>query len=198
MIIIDLPRYPVAAKIDWKPCQPTQVNRSEFTGKSRSVVLAQAPYWSASVSYPTILGEAAFRPWRSALMRLQGRAHAFRLGACEGPQHTFHQRVVVDGAGQQSYALAVRGLVPGTQLLDGMFVTIGEDLHQLVADTPLAGIAGKVTLSIMPHLAVGIPDGLSIETMRPWALMQMTSDQQGWTVDRGQQYSVSYGCESAR
>lgn len=198
MIIIDLPRYPVAAKIDWKPRQPTQVNRSEFTGQTRTVILAQAPFWAASVSYPVITGEKIFRPWRSALMRLQGRANAFRLGACEGPQHKFHQQVVVDGAGQRGYALKVRGVLSGMQFLDGMFVTVGEDLYQIVADTPLAGANGKLTLSIMPHLAEGFPDGLAIETMRPWALMQMSTDQQGWTVDVGQKYSVTFDCESVR
>ena len=198
MIIIDLPRYPVAAKIDWKPRQPTQVNRSEFTGATRTVILAQAPFWAASVSYPAVVGERRFRPWRSALMRLQGRANPFRLSACEGPQHDFFQQVVVDGAGQQGYSLKVRGVLPGTQLLDGMFVTVGEDLYQIVADTPLAGASGKLTLSIMPHLAGGFPDGLAIETMRPWALMQLSTDQQGWTVDVGQKYSVSFDCESIR
>jgi hypothetical protein len=198
MIIIDLPVFPAPAKIDWKPRQPTQVNRSEFTGTTRAVILAQAPYWAASVSYPTIAGERAFRPWRSALMRLQGRANAFRISACEGPQHRAYQEVVVDGAGQQGYNIALRGFFPGVQLLDGMFVTIGEDLHQVVADTLIAAADGKLTVSIMPHLAGGIPDGLAVETMNPWALMQMTTDQQGWTVDVGQRYSVSFDCESVR
>ena len=197
MIIVDLPRT-IAAKIDWKPRQPSQVNRSEFTGASRGVILAEAPFWAASVSYPPIMGEAAFRPWRSALMRLQGRVNAFRIIACEGPQHDHHQRVVVDGAGQQGFALKVRGVLANTQLLDGMFVTVGENLHQVVADTPLAGADGKLTLSLMPHVANGVADGLAVETLRPWALMQMTTDQQGWTVDKGQQYSVSFDCESVR
>lgn len=196
-MIVDLPAAPVAAKIDWKPRQPSQVNRSEFTGKSRTVILAMAPFWAASVSYPIIKGEARFRPWRSALMRLQGRANPFRLCACEGPQHQELQAVVVDGAGQQGYSLQTRGWLRGTGLLDGMFVTVGEKLHQVVASTGLAGADGKLTIAVMPHIANGVADGVRIETCRPWALMKMSTDQQGWTVDVGQAYSVSFECEEA-
>ncbi|GEM_PF-2625214 len=196
-MIVDLPPAPVAAKIDWKPRQPSQVNRSEFSGTTRTVILAQAPFWAASVSYPTIVGEARFRPWRSALMRLQGRVNPFRLVACEGPQHKVHQLVVVDGAGQQGYSVRTRGWQPGTGLSDGMFITIGEKLHQVVASTALAGADGKLTIAVMPHLANALSDGMSIETRRPWALMKLATDQQGWTVDVGQQYSVSFDCEEA-
>lgn len=197
MITVALPERPVAAKIDWRPRQPAQVNRSEFTGRSRSVILAEAPFWAAGVTYPTIIGEAAFRPWRSALMRLQGRANAFRLVAVEGPQHQVAQAVVVDGAGQTGYSLAVRGFEPGEYMLDGMFVTVGDRLLQVVADTVQAGADGKLTLSVMPHLPAGLADGAEIETRLPWALMRLAQDQQGWTVDRGQQYSVSFDCEDA-
>lgn len=196
-MIVDLPVYPAPAKIDWKPRQPSQVNRSQFTGKTRTVILAEAPFWAAWVSYPEIIGEAKFRPWRSALMRLQGRVNPFRLSACEGPQHRILQRVVVDGAGQTGYVVQTRGWFPGSGLLDGMFVTIGEALHQVVASTGLAGADGKLTIAIMPQIAGGVADGVAIETRRPWALMKLTSDQQGWTVDVGQKYSVSFDCEGA-
>jgi hypothetical protein len=196
-MIVSLPADPVAAKIDWKPRQPSQVNRSEFTGKTRTVILAVAPFWAASVSYPTIKGEARFRPWRSALMRLQGRVNPFRLGACEGPQHQELQSVVVDGAGQTGYSLRTRGWVPGTGLADGMFVTVGEKLHQVVANTGLAGDDGNLTIAVMPHIANGVADAVHVETRRPWALMKLATDQQGWTVDVGQQYSVSFDCEEA-
>jgi len=197
MIIIDLPRYPSAAKIDWKPVQPTQVNRSEFGAGSRSTILPQGAYWSARVEYPVVLGEVRFRPWRSALMRLQGRANAFRLGAAEGRQQRVFMTVLVDGAGQRGYAVKTRGWVPGTFLLDGMFVTIGEKLHQVVADTDIAGADGKLTISIMPQLADKLADGVRVEVDEPWALMRLTSDQQGWTVDRGQQYSVGFECDDS-
>ena len=196
-MIVDLPKEPAPAKIEWKPRQPSQVNRSEFTGKTRTVILGEASFWAASVSYPEIIGEAKFRSWRSALMRLQGRVNAFRLSACEGPQHRILQRVVVDGSGQTGYTVKTRGWYPGTGLSDGMFVTIGEDLHQVVANTGLAGPDGKLTIAIMPHIAGGVADGVAIETRRPWALMKLASDQQGWTVDVGQKYTVSFDCEGA-
>lgn len=195
MIIVDLPRYPVAAKIDWKPVQPTQVNRSEFGAGSRATILAQAAYWAAHVEYPEVVGEPRFRPWRSALMRLQGRANAFRIGAAEGRQQSVFMTVLVDGANQRGYAVKTRGWVPGTFLLDGMFVTIGERLHQVVADTDIVGADGKLTISIMPQLADKLADGVRVEVDEPWALMRLASDQQGWTVSPGQRYSVSFDCD---
>lgn len=198
MLIIDLPRTPIAAKVEWKPRQPSQMNRSEFTGATRSTILATAPFWAASVSYPIIVGEAAFRPWRSALMRLQGRANAFRLDAVENDQVRLLQSVVVDGPAQQGYTLATRGWQAGVYLRDGMFVTVGEDLLQVVGDTAIAGADGKLVLQLMPHIPAAVADGVAVETRRPWALMRMATDQQGWSVDVGQLYSIAFDCEQAK
>jgi len=198
MIHVDLPAAPVAAEIEWEPHQPSQTNESEFTGTDRTVILAQAPFWTAKVTYPTIIGEARFRPWRSALMRLQGRANAFRLVAVEGPQHGEHQAVVIDGVGQTGFALATRGWQPGTGLNDGMMVTVGDQLLQLVADTGLAGADGKLTLKVLPHIPAGLVDGGPVETRLPWALMRMTTDAPGWKVGRGQQYAITFECRSVR
>lgn len=195
MIIVDLPRSPVARKIDWTLVQPTQVNRPEFGhGRPRASILAQAVYWTARVEYPVIQGEAKFRPWRSALTRLQGRANGFRLVAVEGPQQRFYSEVVVDGAGQQGYTLLTRGWAAGAYLLDGMFITIGESLFQVVADTEIASLSGKLAISIMPQLPPDLADGVAVEVNKPWALMNLASDQQGWTVDIGQQYTVAFDC----
>lgn len=198
MITIDLPRYPVARKIDWSLVQPTQVNRPEFGyGHPRSTILARAAYWTARVEYPVIQGEARFRPWRSALTRLQGRANAFRLVAVEGPQQRFYSEVVVDGAGQQGYTLLTRGWAEGAYLLDGMFITIGESLFQVVADSEIASTTGKLAISVMPQLPADLTDGVTIEVNKPWALMNLANDQQGWTVDVGQQYLVAFDCTGA-
>lgn len=195
-MIINLPSYPVARKIDWRPVQPSQSNRPEFgQGRPRTTILPQSAYWTAHVEYPTITGEGLFRPWRSALMRLQGRANAFRLIAVEGPQQKMKMTVLVDGAGQQGYTLNTRGWIQNTFLLDGMFVTIGEDLYQVVANTLPAPENGKLTISIMPQLPNGLADGVAVEVNLPWSLMNLASDQQGWTVDVGQQYSVAFDCE---
>lgn len=196
MIIVDLPQYPVAAKIKWSLKQPTQVNRGEFTGTRRVTILTQAPRWSAEVEYPPILGEAAARPWRAALARLQGQANAFKLVACENPQQWGYGAPKVDGANQMGNLIKTRGWIPNGAFLIGNFVTIGGRLHQVLAQT-LMDSSGKAEIEIMPHIADGLADGTPIEGYRPYALMSLTDDVAGWTVGPGQRYDISFSCEEA-
>ncbi|WP_341207283.1 hypothetical protein [uncultured Sphingomonas sp.] len=196
-MIIDLPLKPIARSVEWEPHQPSQANRAEFGRKLRVTQLGQAAYWSAKVTYPPVIGEPAFRPWRSALLRLRGRARPFRLSACEGPQHSHYQVVVVDGGAQQGYQLALRGFLPGTGLRDGMFITVADCLLQIVADSALAGADGRLTLTVEPMVPAGLIDGEAVETRRPWAVMRMTTDAPGWKVDAGQTYTIQFDCEEA-
>lgn len=198
-MIIDLPTTP--ASIEWTPNQAVQTNRPEFgDAEPKITVLGQTFTWSAKVAIVEIRGEAAFRPWRSALMRMKGGARAFRLSACEGPQHAHHQVVVVDGAGQQGNTIALRGFAEGTGMRDGMFLTVvsangAERLLAIVADTPLAGADGKLVLSIEPVVPTGLVDGDRVETRRPWATMRRTDQGTGWRVGPNQTYTVSFECE---
>jgi hypothetical protein len=197
MIIIDLPRNPVAAKIKWTLKQPTQVNRGEFTGARRVTILSQAPRWYAEVEYPQIVGEKAVMPWRAALARLQGQANAFRLGACENAQRapSVGAGPVVDGANQTGNLIATRGWFPGAPL-DLNFLTINGRLHQVLAPV-FAGANGKAVFEIMPHIADGVPDGAMIDATRPYAVMSLADDSAGWTVNPGQRYDIAFSCEEA-
>jgi hypothetical protein len=72
----------------WTLVQPTQVNRSEFTGARQVMQLPGASYWRASVEHVPIKGEANVRAWRSFFARLQGQVNTFRLIASEGAQYS--------------------------------------------------------------------------------------------------------------
>lgn len=199
MIIVDLPRYPVAATIKWVLRQPSQVNRSEFGGGRRVNILAQASYWTAEVTYPPIMGEDAVRPWRAAFARLQGRANAFRLSPCEQLQRLSvggNTGPALDGAGQVGTTIATKGWYPGSALLVGNFVTIADRLHQVVSQS-IADADSRMSIEIMPHIANGLADGTRIEAARPYALMSMVDDEAGWTVNPGQRYELSFSCEEA-
>lgn len=197
-MLVAMPQFPrAAAKIEWKLRQPSQMNRGEFTGYRRVTILAEAPRWTAHVEYPPIIGERAARPWRSFFAQLQGRAGTFQLVACEAPQVEVFQQVVVDGAGQTGNTLATRGWQAGAWLGNGMFVTVGDRLHQVVATSPIAGADGKVTLSIIPYLENDLADGVTVETRLPWALMSLSDDSAGWSVGTNQQYAIAFDCEEA-
>jgi hypothetical protein len=194
-MLVELPHWPTApAEVTWKLRQPSQANRSEFTGARRVTILAEAPRYTAQVKYPPIIGREAFRPWRVALAMMQGRANTFRLGAGEGAQRGVGQPVV-DGAGQIGTVLHLRGCYPRAYARAGWSLTVDNRLHEIVT----AGFAdgdGKLTISVIPYVA-GIPDGAKVEMVRPYGLMSLSDDEVGWTVGPGQKYDVAFNCEEA-
>lgn len=196
MTIIELPNWPVAKEIEWEADQPSQANRSEFTGVRRVTILGEAFRRSAQVTYPPILGEAAFRPWRAALAACRGRVNPFRLVAVENPQPTFSPNVVVDGAGQQGFSLATKGWHPRATIKSGMMVTVGDRLFD-VAVSAISDEAGKLTLQLEQLLPEGLADLAPVETIWPWALMAMAESRVPYKVGAGQQYAVSFRCEEA-
>lgn len=198
-MLIEMPRTPVAAQIEWSIDQPSQTNRSEFGGRGgdRTNILAGGARWSAKITQPDVLSERQFRPWRSFLARVRGRANSFRVLAVEGPQLKFSCTVVVDGAGQKGYQLKTRGWMPGLQMLDGMFLTVADTLLVVAGDTALAGDDGKLTIAVEPIIPNSLVDGAAIEVHLPYAVLQMANSKAGYTVGRGQMYSVSFEAEEA-
>jgi hypothetical protein len=195
-MLIDMPTTPVAAEIEWTLDLPSQANRPEFgRGRGRTNILAGGARWSAKITMPEMLNEAAFRPWRSFLARVRGRANSFRVVAVENPQIDSFVQVVVDGAGQQGYALKTRGWQPGLQLRDGMFVTVGDRLLVVAGNTNVVGADGRPTINVEPLIPDALADGAPVEVYRPYAVLQMADTRAGYTVGRGQMYAVSFQAE---
>jgi hypothetical protein len=196
MALITFPATPTPAEIAWSLRQPTQVNRSEWTGRRKATILAGAARWMAQVTLPPLLGEKAVMQWRAFLAQCQGQAHWFRLVAVENIQIS-GVTVLVNGAGQAGYSVATDGWgAAGTKMKAGQFATINDQLLQLAADVVANG-SGQATLSFCSFLRIPTTDNAAIEVGKPYALMSMTEDTNGWTVGRGQQYAISFGCEEA-
>jgi len=194
-MLVELPHYPRApAEVTWKLRQPSQANRSEFTGVRRVTILAEAPRWTAQVKYPPIIGREAFRPWRAALAMMQGRAGTLKLGAGEGAQQGVGQPVV-DGAGQIGTVLRLRGCYRGGYARQGWSLSVDGRLHEIVA-AGMADADGRLAISVIPYIA-GIPDGTPVEMVRPFGLMSLADDEAGWTVSAGQKYEIAFNCEEA-
>lgn len=198
-MLVQLPRVPRApAEIIWKLRQPSQANRSEFTGARRVTILAEAPRWTAQVKYPPFFGDYAIRQWRAALAQMQGRAGTFRLPAFET-----HQQIsygpdgppVVDGAGQIGSVIRLRGFFRSMVFRTGWFITIADRLHQVVGEA-MVDANGKVSVKVIPYVA-GYPDGAPVEAAAPYALMSLTDDEAGWTVGAGGRYDIAFNCEEA-
>lgn len=195
-MLIPFPASPVPAKIRWDIDQPGQVNRGEFTGKRRVTLLSAAPRLHAQVTLPPIIGETRVLDWRAFVFDCDGVANKFQLIACERDQIA-EAGVVVDGAGQYGQALATRGWAsPGLKLSRGQFITVGEQL--LIVRAPVvADGAGRASISFKPYIRLSPADGAPIEVRRPYAVMSMTDPKNGWDVDVGQNYAVTFECEEA-
>jgi len=193
MSLVLIPPSPVAAKIDWKPGARTQVNESEWSAAAQTVILAGAPRWRASVTYPPIVGEANILAWRAFVVDLEGSAHWFRLVACERDQ-IVGVAPVVAGAGQGGHQLVTRNWgAAGLKLRRGQFATIGGQLLMLMADV-VADDAGVAPLRFKPYLREIPADGAAIEVRRPYATMAMVDDEAGWSVGIGQNYQIQFDC----
>jgi hypothetical protein len=197
MTILTLPVAPKIATVEWTLTQPTQANRSEFTGARRVVILAVAPRWSAKVKFVRAVGEVHIKPLRAFLAALQGQAGRFYLRMGETAQiSAAGGAVVVDGAGQGAYTLATRGWNGGTMLGAGDFVTVGGQPLQLVAPA-VPDADGRAMLYFAPYLRSSPADGDAVEVVNPCAIMSLTGDAAGWSVSPGQVYDVSIDCEEA-
>lgn len=196
MAIVTMPAASVPADVEWRPGPKTQVNRSEWTGRAKTTVLAGAPRWKATVKLPPILGEPNVYAWRAFVVDLEGQANSFRLIACERDQ-LVGVTPLVNGAGQGGYTLATDGWgAAGTKLKRGQFVTIGDQLLALMADVVANG-SGQATLTFKPYIRVVPADNAPIEVRRPWALMKMVDDDAGWAAHIGQNYEIGFQCEEA-
>ena len=180
--------------MDAGSAQPDEPERINGRGGARTNILAGGARWFAKVTMPVVLSERQFRPWRSFLAKVRGRANVFRVKAVEQPQIRFHCVVVADGAGQKGYSLKTKGWLPGAQMLDGMFLTIGDTLLVVDGDTVIAG-RREADDRGEPLIPEGVADGATIEVHEPWALLQMSDTRSGYTVGRGQTYSVSFQAE---
>ncbi len=196
MVMITMPADPVPAKIDWSIDQPAQANRGEFTGRRRVTLLAAAPRLYAAVTLPAIRGEPNIYAWRAFVFDCDGIANRYRLVACERDQIAGLD-VRVAGAGQFGRTLKTRGWgAAGVKLRRGQFVTVGEQLLTLMADV-VAAADGTATITFKPFIRVVPGDNEAIEVRRPFAVMSMSDPRNGWAVDIGQEYAVTFQCEEA-
>jgi hypothetical protein len=196
MTLIPMPASPVPRSVAWSIKQPTQANRSEFTGRRKVTVLATAPRWSATITLPPILGEPNVYAWRAFAVDCNGQANTFRVIACERDQ-IVGVAPHVKGGGQGGYSIVTRDWgAAGRKLQRGQFVTIDGQLLMLTYDV-VAASDGTATLIFKPYLRSIPADGAAIEVRRPYAVMSLTEDVAGWTADIGQQYAITVDAEEA-
>ncbi|SDC31111.1 hypothetical protein SAMN05444678_102269 [Sphingomonas sp. YR710] len=196
MTIIAFPNDPKIAQIMWTPPAKTQINRSTFVGRRRGTILPSAGFWKCQVSFPLVMSEAEFLPWRAFLLACNGQANSFRIEIADSPQ-TAATSVLVNGAGQAGLSLATDGWpTSGIVLKAGHAITVGEQPIVLAADAVASG--GAATLSLSRVLRSSPADNAPVEVRLPTALMASEKDDLPYTALPGQMYQIQpFGCEEA-
>ncbi|PTQ13726.1 hypothetical protein CLG96_00120 [Sphingomonas oleivorans] len=195
MAIIPFPNCPPVSGTRWQLNQPSQVNRSEWTGRRRVTILSEAPRWLCEVQPFDIVDDDAIWPWRAFLIDCQGKAHSFRLPAVRTPQISgITPRV--NGGGQGGYSLVTDGWgASGTKLRRGQYVTINDQLLMLTADVVSA--SGAATISFKPWIRNIPADDALIVVDMPTALMSMADDAPGWDDSDFGLYQLGFACEES-
>ncbi len=178
MAIITLPSCPPIVGINWSYKQPTQVNRSEWTGERRVTILPFATQYTADVQQFEIVDEASFWAWNAFIGDLQGQANKFRLPVVRRAQIS-GVSPLVNGASQTGTALVTDGWgSSGTKLKRGQWVTISDQLMRLTADVVSA--SGVATLNFDRRMRVSPADNTALVVDSPTALVALTDDTVQW------------------
>lgn len=167
---------------------PTQVNRSVWTGHRKSVGLAGAQVWQASVAIADIATEAAERPWRAFLFALKGPENSFRF-PLPGISH-IGAKPRVNAATSAGNTLPLDGMQPDTMILPaGAFMTVplpsGHARAVCLTADLRTNATGQATAAFEPELGEIPADNAVVETVNPYIPMSPTEPLMGLDTAQG-------------
>ncbi len=189
MATIDWPAAIAPRANNWRQVGGVLLQRSEFTGATSPLIYGTAARWTCDVELPPMKAASALL-WRAFVFALRGGLNAFPLEAADADQHGGTPGVVIDGAGQGGFTLAVSSasIASVTLLPAGALITVsyGSGDKQLIGLTePLEfDGAGEATATLGSPLRGSPTDASAVETKRPYALMR-AADPAAWSVEPG-------------
>jgi hypothetical protein len=178
MVLVPFPIVDFYAGRKMRFDQPSQVNRSAWTGKTKIVRLPGAARWTLSLGLPPINNENDVKPWRAFFVALEGVGNVFDVKvACQPSGAT----VGAAAAGAQTAAI-------GGGLVAGDFVTfnLASGAKQLCVLTTNAG-------DFRPPLREAASSGVGFN---PYCRMRLANSVVGWDENDGI-YSVAFDAEEA-
>jgi len=180
MAILTWPTCAFLTSVEWTPPDPpTQVNRSEWTGREQVAILPNAGRWAAKVSIEPKQTEDDALDTEAFRVELKGRVNSFRMPAVLKPQFASATPVIVNGAGQTGYSLAVTGPA-GVTIKRGHKLTVGDQLLMSLSTVTLDG-SGHGTLTLSNPLRLSPPNSAAVEVVNPTCLVKLASPGAGWT-----------------
>lgn len=181
MAILSWPTCAFITSVEWTPPDPpTQVNRSEWTGREQVVILNTAGRWSARVQMePKLSGDEAL-DLEAFRVELRGRVNSFRMPAVTKPQFTVAVPLQVNGGGQTGATLNVKNGGAGRVIKRGHKLTLNEQLFMNMTTVTLDG-SGNGTLTLSNPMRSTPSNSASIEVVSPTCLVKLADSAAGWT-----------------
>ena len=189
MALVTFPASARIARADWRLDTPSQVNRSAWTGRRQVFGSPGHARWSASIALAPLVGQNSILAWRSFLVQLRGQINTFRLKAVEARQNTNSGITAAAAASAGARSMTVSTLAQ--PLFEGQFITAND---QLLLITGVSGVGGT-TLAFEPALRADLGLGTAVEVANPTAHVALVDSGFGWSVDRGQVYTVGFDVE---
>lgn len=166
--------------------QPSQVNRSAWTGRRKVVGLPGAALWTGQAAIDVLTTEVEERPWRAFLWGLNGPKNWFKWTLpCNS--HAGGKPLVASGA-TAGNTLPLSGLTVSTTILTaGQFITVplpsGHSRAVCLTADLVSNGAGGATASFVPALGEVPTLGATVETKDPFIPMSLAETQQGFGLE---------------
>ncbi|MGL4640530.1 MAG: hypothetical protein ACRCVX_12480 [Shewanella sp.] len=178
MAEVQVPEQDLLVDKAWDIDVPAQLNRSEWTSRSKVTGLPGAETWSFSCKVRYRSSRALQRPWDAFFLALKGIENKFRIvRACQ--RHVGPMPLVAAGAGD-GYALPLKGMTPQTTILEaGQFMAVPLPsghvrLVGLTADL-FTDAVGNATAQFAPALGEIPALNTVVETAHPYTFFNLVN-----------------------
>lgn len=189
--------------VKWRLPFAAQVNRSGWTGTTKTVGLPGAQFWTVSGNFRVLIGEDLAKRWRGFFVSLNGPVHRFPVVAIESARQTSAANPTVRPGAGNSNTCPLQGLPPSSTVLrtgDLMTVFLPSGHRRLVCLTQdlVTNGQGLGTAVFGPELGEVPAAGAPVEIQRPYAVVALTSEPPGWDVEPGQMYQFAVTAEERK
>jgi hypothetical protein len=188
-----VPNGATAAMID-----PGGVVRSALNTAAQEIDRPGAHY-RAALTFPPIDDPREGRVVVSRLIRAKRLGLRVEFPLLE-PQRVAG-RILVDGAGQSGFALAVRGFTARTVVREGWWLSVeaasGQHYLHNVAGDVLPGADGRAVLTLSEQLRAPFADGAIVHLAKPMIEGPVEGSEMAWSISVEMQVGIEVAIEEA-
>jgi len=189
---IYMPESPLAKSITFNTSSVVGMTQSIYTGRQQ-VFTHAGSWWTAEVTLPT-LSHAQAGAWVAWLASLRGRSGSFYLSPMTVNRGYKYAGASVNGDSQSGTSLITDGWAVSAKVLSaGDYVTVDDCLYLVTADV-YSDDGGNATIPIFPNLRAPGDDD-EIETLNPYGIFRLTSNEIGWNIDEACTYGLSFSAQ---